>query len=32
MDEDDPDTLQLLDELDSAWVKTWRKKIKRKKG
>ena len=25
MPEDDPDTLQLLDESDANWVKLWRK-------
>jgi hypothetical protein len=24
---DDPDTLQLLDELDIEWVKLWREKL-----
>jgi hypothetical protein len=28
MPEDDPDTLQLLDELDKDWVKRWRKATK----
>ena len=28
MPEDDPDTLQLLDESDANWVKRWRKAAK----
>ncbi|MGA2682792.1 MAG: hypothetical protein ABSF44_13445 [Candidatus Bathyarchaeia archaeon] len=27
-DEDDPDTLQLLDEMDVEWVSLWRKACK----
>lgn len=30
--ENDPDTLQLYDELDSAWVKMWVKQKKKKKS
>jgi hypothetical protein len=30
--ENDPDTLQLLDELDSDWVNLWRKAINKNKS
>ena len=29
-EENDPDTLQLLDELNIEWVKDWRKAINKK--
>ena len=32
LEENDPDTLQLLDELDPEWVKLWRKATNQKKS
>jgi len=29
-EENDPDTLQLLDELNVDWVRRWRKKVNKK--
>jgi hypothetical protein len=31
-EENDPDTLQLLDELDTDWVKLWRRATNKKKA
>ena len=31
-EENDPDTLQLLDELDTDWVKLWRRATNKKKS
>ena len=32
MKDNDPDTLQLSDELDTEWVKLWRRATKKKKS
>ena len=32
LEENDPDTLQLLDELDADWVKLWRRATNKKKS
>lgn len=32
LEENDPDILQLLDELDKEWVKLWRKTARKKKS